>query len=125
MVMGGPLRLQGRQYERGIGVHAYTRLEFALGKRWKSLFVRCGIDDAAGREGDAIFRVIGDGKMLKEIRCSRAGNQTAEIRLDVSNVDRLVLETDPGESYTSDFCDWAEVRVFNAPAVQIPNEEKK
>ena len=125
MVMGGPLRLQGRHYERGIGVHAYARLEFALGKRWKSLFVRCGIDDAAGREGDATFRVIGDGKILKEIRCSRAGVQTAEIRLDVSNVDRLVLETDPGESYTSDFCDWAEARVFNAPAVQIPNEEKK
>ena len=125
MVMGGPIRLEGRRYERGIGVHAYSRLEFALGKRWKNLFVRCGIDDAAGREGEATFRVIGDGKVLKEIRCSRTGNQSGVIRLDVSNVDRLVLETDPGESYTSDFCDWAEVRVFNAPAIRLPNEEKK
>ena len=28
-------------------------------------------------------------------------------------IDRLVLEALPGDSYTSDLCDWAEARVYN------------
>jgi hypothetical protein len=111
MVLGGPLVLGGRVHARGIGTAAYTRLEYILGTQWNALFVLCGIDDAAGGEGDAIFRVLGDGRLLKEIRC-RAGNPPQAIRLDVTGVDRLVLEVDPGDSYVSDLCDWAEARVF-------------
>jgi len=75
--------------------------------------VRCGIDDAAGPEGDAIFRVHGDGRLLKEVR-HRRGEEPVAVHLDVAGVDRLVLEAVPGTSYISDFCDWAEARVFNA-----------
>ncbi|MHC4931521.1 MAG: NPCBM/NEW2 domain-containing protein, partial [Planctomycetota bacterium] len=67
MVLGGPLQMDGRRYERGLGVHAYSRLEFVLRENWRSLFVRCGIDDAAGREGAALFRILADGKLLAEV----------------------------------------------------------
>ena len=117
MVLGGPLRLMGKTYERGIGAQSYSRLEFVLGGRWNHFFARCGIDDAAGREGDAIFRVHGDGKLLEEIH-RRRGEAPAPLRLDVKGVDRLVLEVAPGDSYISDFCDWAEARVFNASPTQ-------
>ena len=117
MVHGGPLRLDGRELPYGLGVAAYTRLEYVLGGRWNSLFVRCGIDDRAGREGEAKFRILGDGKLLKEVTCRR-GERSIPVLLDVSGVDRLVLEADPGDSYTSDFCDWAQARVFNAPLEQ-------
>jgi len=111
MVLGGPLRMSGRVYERGIGVQAKSRLEYALGRRWNHLFVRCGIDDAASTEGLATFRVIGDGKVIKEVT-RRKGEKPAVLHLDVSGVDRLVLEALPGDSYTSDLCDWAEARVY-------------
>ena len=114
MVFGGPLRLDGREWPHGIGVAAYARLENVLGGRWGSLFVRCGIDDRAGREGAAKFRILGDGKLLEEVACER-GAKSIPVLLDVSGVDRLVLEAVPGESYTSDFCNWAQARVFNAP----------
>jgi len=123
MVLGGPLRLDGQSYERGVGVHAYSRLEYVLSKRWKYFFVRCGIDDAAGGEGQAIFRVLGDGKLLKEVVCRRRGGSAAAILLDVSGVDRLVLETLPGESYTSDLCNWAEARVFNSKPAHPPERK--
>jgi len=113
MVLGGPLRMSGRVYARGVGAQAYSRLEFVLGGRWDSLFVRCGIDDAAGAEGDARFRILGDGKVLHEVE-RRRGENPAALRLDVKGVDRLVLEAVPGDSYVSDFCDWAEARVFTA-----------
>jgi hypothetical protein len=112
MALGGPLRLGARAYERGLGTLSYTRLEYVLGGRWSSFFARCGVDDAAGPEGDAVFRVLGDGKVLKEIR-RRRGEPPEPVRVEVAGIDRLVLETLPGESYVSDFCDWAEARVFN------------
>jgi len=113
MPLGGPLRLGNRTYERGIGTLAYTRIEYVLGGQWSTFFARCGIDDAAGPEGDATFRILGDGKVLAEIR-RRHGEPPQVARVDVSGVDRLVLEALPGDSYVSDFCDWAEARVFNA-----------
>lgn len=113
MALGGPLRLDGRVYERGVGALAYTRLEYALGGRWETFYAVCGIDEAAGPEGDAVFRVLGDGKTLAEVRRRRTDAAEA-LRIDVTGVDRLVLETVPGDSYVSDFCDWAEARVFNS-----------
>ncbi len=115
MALGGPLRLAGRTYERGIGALTYARLEYVLGGRWETFFARCGIDDAGGAEGDAVFRVVADGKVLSEVR-RRRGEEPQTVRVDVAGVDRLVLEAAPGDSYVSDFCDWAEARVFNTRA---------
>ncbi|MFI5403257.1 MAG: NPCBM/NEW2 domain-containing protein [Planctomycetota bacterium] len=115
MALGGPLRLAGRTYERGLGSLSYARLEYVLGGRWGTFYARCGIDDAAGAEGDAVFRVLGDGKALAEVR-RRRGEPPEVVRVDVTGVDRLVLEAVPGDSYVSDFCDWAEARVFNTGA---------
>ena len=119
MVLGGPLRMGGATYARGLGVQAYTRLEFALHGRWSTFFVRCGIDDAAGLEGEATFRVLGDGKLLGEV-ARRRGQPPATLLLDIRGIDRLVLEAAPGSSYISDFCDWAEARVFTALPMQKP-----
>ena len=111
MVLGGPLRLDGVTYARGIGVQSASRIEYALGRRWKHFFVRCGIDDAASREGEATFRVLGDGKLLHEVE-RRRGQAPAVLMISVSGVERLVLEVLPGASYTSDLCDWADARVY-------------
>jgi hypothetical protein len=112
MVHGGPLRMEGRAYARGLGVHGNHRLEYALNRRFSRLFVRCGIDDAAGAQGEATFRVTGDGRTLAEAR-RRRGEVPAAIDVDISGVERLALETDPGDSPVSDFCDWAEARVYD------------
>ncbi len=116
MALGGPLRMASRTYERGLGALAYARLEYVLGGRWETFYARGGIADAAGAEVDAVFRVLGDGKVLAEVR-RRRGEPPETVRVEVSGLDRLVLEALPGDSYVSDFCDWAEARVFNTRAL--------
>ncbi len=111
MVLDGPLRMSGKTYARGLGVHAHTKIEYVLGGRWKALFLRCGIDDAAGDEGAAEFRVLADGKVVMKFT-RRRGEAPLAVELDMKGVDRLVLEARPGDSYISDFCDWAEARVY-------------
>ncbi|MEM8885299.1 MAG: NPCBM/NEW2 domain-containing protein, partial [Planctomycetota bacterium] len=111
MILGGPMRMDGKIYANGVGVQAKSRLEYAVGGRWNRFFVRCGIDDAASREGRATFRVYGDGKLLKEVT-RRRGEPAAVLTLDITGVERLVLEALPGDSYTSDLCNWAEARVY-------------
>jgi hypothetical protein len=119
MVHGGPLQLGGRKYESGLGVHAYSRLAYPLGRRWRRFHVVCGVDDAAGPRGEALFRVSGDGKTLAEARLRR-GDPPVRFVLDVSGVDRLALEAEPLDAYVSDFCDWADARLFNAETMEDP-----
>ena len=124
MALGGPLVLGGRVYRRGVGVQAKSRIEYAVGRRWGRLLLVCGIDDAASREGEATFRILGDGKLIHEVK-QRRGQQPTVLRLDISGVDRLVLEALPGASYTSDLCDWAEARVFNDAGAPAESERAK
>ena len=119
MVRGGPMTIASKTFARGIGTHSYSRLEFALGRRWNTFYVECGIDDAAGPTGNAVFRVLGDGEVLASVE-RKHGEAPKALRLNVSKVDRLVLESDPNGSYTSDLCDWAQARLFSAPAFEAP-----
>jgi hypothetical protein len=119
MVFGGPLRLDGRDYDHGVGVQASSRLEYVLGARWKRFFVRCGIDDQAGPRGEAIFRVTGDGVVLAEVT-HRRGEPVRELLVDIEGVDRLALEALPGDDDLSDLCDWAEARVFAVDPPELP-----
>ena len=119
MVHGAPMTIANKSFARGIGTHSYSRLEFALGRRWNTFYVECGIDDAAGPTGNAIFRVLGDGEVLATVE-RKHGEAPKALRINVSRVDRLVLESDPNGSYTSDLCDWAQARLFSAPAFEAP-----
>jgi hypothetical protein len=100
-VGGGPLRCAGREFARGLGLHARTRLRFALAGAYRAFRASVGIDDEVlrfPRSGSAIFRVILDGKTAFESAPLRAGSEPVRIpEIDVSGVDDLVLEADFGD----------------------------
>ncbi len=125
MVIGGALRMRGKTYTSGLGVHTRSRIEFVLGGRWKLFFVRCGIDDAAGDEGAAVFRVHRDNEPEPRSAKLTRSDRPVTMRIDVTGVDRLVLEVLPGGSYTSDFCDWADARLSNPEKMDPPPTNQK
>jgi len=113
-VTGSPLIVDGRLYERGLGVHATTRMTYALNGAYASFVSIIGIDDAAGPRGRAVFRVICDGRVAYESPHVGPG-AAATVRVPTDGVKQLILECDPGPDLDiSDHCDWAGARLIRA-----------
>ncbi len=107
---GGLLHVGGVEYGRGIGVHAPSRVTWALGGEWEELRLKCGVDDGAvsGTRGGAVrFRVLGDGKLLWESDVLRAGMPAARApSIQLKGIAELALEVDPAGDFVLDRANW-------------------
>ncbi len=94
---GKALRLDGRTYPTGLGLHSHCELTYDLGGQYVKLVALAGIDDAARPRGDATLSFEGDGKPLgKPLRLT--GESPAQpVRLDVAGVKTLTIRVDFGE----------------------------
>jgi hypothetical protein len=113
-VTGGALRIGDRSYAKGLGTHAVSDLEFALGGRFTLFVADAGIDAAeTGKGGEALeFQVFGDERLLwSSGRMTRAdGARTVDV--DVSGISMLRLHVaDGGDGIDYDHADWASARV--------------
>jgi hypothetical protein len=124
-VLGGPLRLGTRIYQKGLGVHSYSLLEYDLGGEYSRFQAVIGLD-AAARPADAetaaadvgsvVFRVHLDGKCLLE-KPMTWRDEPAAIELPVAGGRLLGLEVDyggapGGMNCALDRADWADARVI-------------
>jgi hypothetical protein len=110
---GRPLRLGGRIYSRGLGVHARSVLTYALAGSYKSFAATVGIDSEVGNGGSVIFRLVGDDRVLHETPVVRGGDAPLPISVDVSGVLLLRLEVHEAEDADiADHADWAEARLL-------------
>jgi hypothetical protein len=111
-VGGGPLRLGGRTYRKGLGVHSRNVIEYDLQARYRSLAGVIGLDESAGPRGSVTFRVFADSKEIfsKEVG---SGDPPETISLPADGVRRLRLEVDYGPDGVDfgDCADWADLRV--------------
>lgn len=91
----------GEIFPRGLYAHAPASHEYALGGRWAKLTGRVGL--ASGHAGSVRFTVRGDGRKLWESPVVEDG-KTHPLDVDISGVQKLVLETDPTDDGASG--DW-------------------
>lgn len=112
-VTGSAIRLAGRTYARGLGVHAYSALSYNLARGYERFLATAGIDDAVAPHGSVIFRVKIDGRVAFETPMLRGGDAPAVISVDVRGGDVLTLECDVGDELDlSDHADWADARLL-------------
>ena len=111
-VSGAPLRLKGRTYRRGLGVHSRTALEYALNGRYTTFAAIIGLDDSSRGKGSVTFVVSADGKELlrENFDSSRA---PLPISFPVSGSRKLTLLVDYGSDQLDlgDHADWANARL--------------
>ncbi len=107
---GGPLRVGGQRFYRGLGTHANSTIRYYLGGGYHEFSGAVGIDEAAGRTGSAIFEVWADGSVLWSAGPLRGGQPATPFSVNVSGKGELELITrDAGDGITGDYADWANV----------------
>ena len=113
-VTGGPLRIAGRSFDKGIGVQSRSELAFAQPGAFDVLAASIGVDDSASGRGDCEFVVLGDGKELFRGR-KRGGEEAEEIRVSTAGVKLLTLVVEPGADLDlSDHADWGDARLLRS-----------
>ena len=60
-VLGEPLRMDGVEYAKGLGMHSQSLVTYDLGGKYQSFRATIGLDDAAGDRGSVVFVVEVDG----------------------------------------------------------------
>ena len=122
-VLGGPLRVDGRTYPKGLGVHAYSRLEYDVAASFERFQATIALDETArprgatgarGAAGAVVFRVYLDDEELFE-RSMTHDDAPAQVDLPIAAGRRLVLEVDFGKGdfqMALDRADWCSARVI-------------
>jgi hypothetical protein len=108
-----PLRIAGRSFIRGVGMHAPATLTYELDGTYTRMAAVIGIDDGPRPRGHVVFRVIADGR-----ECFNSGPVTGldpprTILVDVGHARRLQLVVDLGDNLDiGDHADWCNLRVI-------------
>ncbi|MBI4719502.1 MAG: NPCBM/NEW2 domain-containing protein [Planctomycetes bacterium] len=119
-VAAGPLMMDGVHYEKGLGVHSRTELDYDLEGRFVSLVATVGLDDAVRPRGSVVFRVMGDGRVLFDSGPLTGADAPRPVVADVTSVKRMTLTVDYGDGLDlADHADWGGARLLR-PASAVP-----
>jgi hypothetical protein len=115
---GGPLKLKGKTFAKGLAVHSRSVLSYAIDGEYGSFKATVGFDESSQGRGRVICRVLGDGRELFAEPDLTAKGEPVSIDVSLTGVKQLALEVDYGEAEdTGDRVVWADARLFR--------EEKK
>ena len=122
-VDGSPLAFAGRPFDHGIGVHAYSRLTFAVDPAWAAFRTQYAVDsrrDSPRLLADVTVRIKVDGRVVHERRDVRAGVLSPVVQVDLAGAKTLTLECDYGPNGdTQAHLDWLQPALLRtAPATQ-------
>ena len=113
-VLGRTLNINGTNYAKGLGVHAYSELHYALWGNCTSLTAAAGVDsEVPSGIGWVDFQVWADGYLLYDSGFVTSGSPAANVNIDLTGRQQLGLVVTNGiymaPSWTTydDHADWA------------------
>ena len=110
---GAEIRLGGKPYRFGVVLFPRTRLAYAVDGRYDVFETVIGLEDGAGERAHAVFRVIGDGRVLLDSGPMTRDSEPRVVKVPITNVQRLTLEADFGKDFDlGDICVFAMPRVL-------------
>jgi len=112
-VLGGDMRVGGRRFERGIGVHSRSRLVYALDDRAARFVTGYALDDDSGPMAHVDVTVLLNDKVVHRASDVRADGRIHRVSVDVNGGGRLELRVDYGKNGdVQDRFDWIEPAVI-------------
>lgn len=127
-VVGKPMAIAGKRYERGLGTHATMVLHVALDGQTERFRAQVGVDDETAGRGTIRFLIHADGKKLFDSGVLKGGDAAKAVDVDLSGAKHAVLMVSGcGDGIDYDHANWAEAtfRVAGAPprAADAPEEK--
>jgi lysophospholipase L1-like esterase len=111
---GERMSIDGRQYSRGLGTHAGSRIDYRLDGKQKWFAADLGIDDETGGRGSVVYKVYVDGKRIFSSNIIHGGDPIQSIKLRISGARRITLiVSDAGDGNSDDHANWANARVIS------------
>ena len=107
---GRPLRMGGRTYEKGVGVHAPSDLRVRLDGRCHAFDAEVGVDDETLVSGSVSFEVWAEGTLLASSGVRTRGS-AMHLHADLTGRRELRLVTHGGPSVDFDHADWAAAKL--------------
>ncbi|HAA63253.1 MAG TPA: hypothetical protein DCE39_20210 [Planctomycetaceae bacterium] len=109
---GGPLKVGGQRFARGLALHSKTRLVYSLAARHRRFQAWIGIDALVGRRGNVHVVISADGKTLLETDV-KGTDKPRLVDLDVTGRRQLQILVDfGGDLDIADHLDLAEARLI-------------
>lgn len=119
---GRPLKIGGRTFAKGLGVHASSDVRYALGGQCTSFTAAVGRDAEVGPRGSVTFEVHGDGRMLYSSAGKAGTDGVLFVDVNTTGVRELrLVVSDAGDNIHYDHADWGDAAV-NCVAEQPSGE---
>ncbi len=126
---GGPMKIGGKDYSRGVGVQAVSVIPFLLDGHAERFIAEVGADDASNPKSTFKFYVVADKKVLFESKGMKAGDQPEKIDVDLTGIKRFgLLVTVDSANIRKSYADWGNAQFVmkdNYKPERIPDENKK
>ncbi len=107
-----PIRIDGRQYEKGLGVAPESIITYDLNGQYKQFFSVIGIEDISENRGSVVFQVWVDGRKMYDSGIQRGGDSGKQVALDVRGAERLqLIVTNARDGDRDDIASWANARL--------------
>ncbi len=113
-VMGKPMQLGGKTYDKGLGVHARCLLTFAVPEGFDAFAATVGLQPPVRGKGDCEMAVLADGRELWRKRV-RGEDEPLPINIDIRGAKRITLAVEPGADLDlADHANWADARFIRS-----------
>lgn len=104
---GAPMKIGGKTFEHGVGVHAPSEIVLSLDGRTTAFRASVGVDDAPNNDGSVVFQVLADGETLFESPVMSKGDEPVPVEVDLTGRKSVRLRvTDAGDGIDSDHGNW-------------------
>ncbi|MEL6254133.1 MAG: NPCBM/NEW2 domain-containing protein [Bacteroidota bacterium] len=118
---GGPLTINGKTYQKGLGTHANAEVIYNLGGAYNTLLSDIGVDDGTCNAGSVGFEVYTDGTLAYSSPTMTQADDAISISIDVTGVNQLrLVVSDGGNGITCDHADWGNIRLETVCADNQP-----
>ena len=117
---GNTIQINGKNYYKGLGTHADSRIVFAidsLSNIYDKFYTIIGHDDESdGENNDGVtFEIVLDSTtVFGPSQVFEKGTPAQEVEVDLNNADSLILLVHSGENDYNDHADWANAKLTNS-----------